>query len=86
MANEWRTARRAAQKAALAPVAEALGGDTEAYVIAGYLARHERNTGGGITTLERLLALEVPEDVVGLGATRVRRIYDWQERQRNPRG
>jgi len=86
MANEWRRARREAQKAALRAVAEALGGDDEAYTIAGFLARHNRHTGGAITKPEQLLGLEVPEDVIGIGETRARRIYDWQERQRDPRG
>lgn len=86
MATDQKRARRAAEKAALRPIAEALGGDQEAYMIAGFLARHQRHVGGQITTPEQLLALEVPEDVTGLGETRCRRIYDWQERQRNPRG
>lgn len=81
MANEWRTARRAEQKAALREVAEALGGDDEAYLIAGFLARHDRQHGGQITTVEGLRELEVPEDVAGIGVGRARRIYAWQESQ-----
>lgn len=81
MANEWRRARREQQKAALREVAEALGGDQEAYVIAGFLARHDRQNGGQVTTLERLRELAVPEDVTGIGAGRAQRIYAWQEAQ-----
>jgi hypothetical protein len=81
MANEWRRARREAHKAALREVAEALGGDDEAYVIAGFLARHNRRTGGQVTTLERLRALAAPEEVTGIGAVRAQRIYAWQESQ-----
>lgn len=80
MANEWRRAQREAQKAVLREVAEALGGDQEAYVTASYLARHNRQYGGGITTLEQLKTLVNPEDVTGLGAMRARRIYEWQEK------
>jgi hypothetical protein len=86
MTDKWRAARRAAHRAALREVAEALGGDQEAYVIAGYLARHHRHIGGSITTTAQLLTLERPEEVVGLGNTRARRVYDWQEHQRHPRG
>jgi hypothetical protein len=81
MVNEWREARRAAQKAALREVAEALGGDDEAYVIAGFLARHNRRDGGQITTVAGLRALAAPENVTGIGVGRAKRIYDWQERQ-----
>lgn len=82
MGNEWRKARRAAHMAVLREVAEALGGDAQAYVIAGFLARHNRRTTGGITTLAQLRRLEVPEDVPGIGIGRAQRILDWQERER----
>ncbi|MFF9265817.1 hypothetical protein [Streptomyces longwoodensis] len=81
MGNEWRRARRAQQKAALRVVAEALGGDDEAYVIAGFLARHRRQAGGQVTTLEALRELLDPTAVTGIGAGRAQRIYDWQDAQ-----
>lgn len=86
MGNEWREARRAQHRAALREVAEALGGDTQAYVTAGFLARHNRRTTGGITTLAQLRALAAPEEVPGVGAGRARRIYEWQEADRASAG
>lgn len=77
--------RLEAQRAVLRVVAEALGGDLDAYQIAGYLARHQRATGGSINTLTQLRALERPEGVVGIGAGRAARIREWQRTQSDPR-